>query len=425
MRLLTKTTLYFFITMVALLAITGFYLFHQFSEQLNDRSDKELMADEAAWIDYLETGIENGTTFFLRTRELSINPSDAPLNDYPKIEDVTATSPKTNSPISYRQLSQVVAVGGISYQIVIKKSQEQKAALVTGFTRVMLFVLAGLFLATLIFNWLFSRRLWTPFKSALQKIRTAELHRMQAIHFEKTNTTEFTELNTALNYMTDKIYHDFINMKEFTENAAHEMQTPIAVVQSKLELLLQDSNLNELQLQSVAEASDALNRLGKLNQSLLLLARIENNQYETNELISLTDVSKKYLRLFNELINDKQLAIQTDFDTDFKVKLHPLLADSLVSNLLGNAVKYNYKQGNINIKTIKDGYQISNSSVLPGIAGNKLFKRFNVSRENADASNGLGLAIVKKIADTNGLQVVYKIENGQHSFSIGRNKEQN
>jgi len=84
MKLLTKTTLYFFSAMVALLVVTGLYLFHQFSVQLNDRSDKELLADEAQWIDYLETGVENGTTFILRTGELSIFPVNEPLNDYPK-----------------------------------------------------------------------------------------------------------------------------------------------------------------------------------------------------------------------------------------------------------------------------------------------------------------------------------------------------
>ncbi len=406
--------------MVALLVATGFYLFHQFSMQLNDRSDKELLADEAQWINYLETGVENGTTFILRTGELAIFPVNEPLNEYPKIEDITWKNPKTNGSTAYRQLSQVVSIAGIPYQIVIKKSQEQKAALVKGITRVMLFVFAGVFLVSLIFNWFISRRLWAPFRESLKKISTAELQHMQAVRFEQTNTAEFNELNSSLNIMTNKIYSDYITMKEFTENAAHEMQTPIAVVQSKLELLLQDSNLEDAQVQSVVEAAAALSRLGKLNQGLLLLAKIDNDQYHTKEIISLNDITKKYLHLFDELIKDKQLTVTTSFDADFKIALHPFLADSLISNLLGNAIKYNQPNGVVNIATDSAIYRISNSSHLPAIPSGKLFKRFSGAADNTSASNGLGLAIVKKILDTNYLQIQYRMANELHEFVISK-----
>ena len=238
----------------------------------------------------------------------------------------------------------------------------------------------GLFLATIIFNWAISRRLWAPFKRSMQKIRAAELQQMAAIHFEKTNTNEFNELNASLNYMTGKIYDDFVNMKEFTEDAAHEMQTPIAIVQSKLELLLQDTDLNEEQAGSVLQATNALNRLSKLNQGLLLLAKIENSQYRTNDEISLAEISKKYLSLFSEFLKDKQLTIDTKFEDDCIVKLHPLLADSLISNLLGNAVKYNFTGGSIQIATTKNSYRISNTSLLEPIPPGKLFKRFQYNK---------------------------------------------
>ncbi|MEP6749308.1 MAG: HAMP domain-containing sensor histidine kinase [Bacteroidota bacterium] len=418
MRLLTKTTLYFFSAMVIVLVLTGFYLFQQFSRQINERSDRELMAEEQGWIDYLETGLENGNTFILRTREVAIYPVNASPNEFPVIEDIADNSLKPKSGLPYRQLSQVVGIGDVSYQVILKKSQEQKAVLVTNFTRVMMLVLAGLFIVTIIFNWIISRNLWAPFRRSLQKIRTTELNKIQTVHFEKTNTKEFNELNSSLNDMRDKIYHDYINMKEFTENAAHEMQTPIAVVQGKLELLLQDQNLKEGQLQSLAEASEVLNRLGKLNQGLLLLAKIENNQYESAEPVSLTAITRKYLQLFDELIKDKGITVETDFGDEFNLRLHPVLADSLVSNLLGNAIKYNYPGGVIKIIASKASYQISNSSRLEPIAAGKIFKRFNTSKDGGESSNGLGLAIVKKIADANGLQLNYHAQNGMHYFEL-------
>ena len=418
MRLLTKTTLYFFAAMVLLLVLAGFYLFRQFSLQINERSDRELVAAEQAWIDYLETGLENGSAFILRTREVSVYPVSAPPDASPVLQDVTEPVRGTNAGLPYRQLSQVVPVGDISYRIVLKRSQEQKAALVNNFSRTMLLVLAGLFIVTLVFNWIISRNLWAPFRQSLQKIRNTELSKIQTLQFGETNTEEFNELNNSLSAMRDKIYRDYINMKEFTENAAHEMQTPIAVVQGKLELLLQDQHLLEPQSQLISEASAVLSRLSRLNQGLLLLAKIENNQYQAAEPISFNAITEKYLQLFDDLIKDKHLEVKTFFDGVFSAKLHPLLADSLITNLLGNAIRYNYPRGTIRITVSPDRYEITNSSLLQPIPEEKRFQRFATGREAAESSNGLGLAIAKKIADANGLRLQYKVENNLHSFII-------
>src|SRR4051812_43717668 len=273
MKLLTKTTLYFLMVMVPLLVVAGIYLFRQFSKELNHRMDQELIATEVQWIRYLQNESDNGVTFSLRTPELLIYPVNAPVTAYPTIRDVFDASQNKNIP--YRQLTHVVPINGIPYQITIRQSQEQKAVLEVNITRIMLFVFIGLLAATVLFNWFISTSLWKPFRQSLEKIRTAELQKMEAMNFEKTEIEEFNELNSSLNYMTNKIHNDYVNMKEFTENAAHEMQTPLAVVQSKMELLLQDSNLNDSQVQSILDASTALSRLSKLNQSLLLLAKIE------------------------------------------------------------------------------------------------------------------------------------------------------
>jgi signal transduction histidine kinase len=406
--------------MVPLLAVAGFYLVNQFSKEINYRSDKELVSDEIQWIQYLQTEVANGATFFLKTPEISIFLTDAAVEDYPTLTTTYSYSKIKNNDIPYRQLAQVISIGGNHYQIYIRQSQEQKAALESDVRWIMLFVLVGLFAATLIFNWAISKRLWKPFRQSLNKIRSAELQKMEAMHFETTNTEEFNELNASLNYMSGKIYQDYVNMKEFTENAAHEMQTPVAVVLSKLELLLQDNNLKEEQVQSILQSVTALQRLSKLNEGLLLLAKIENNQYETTEKVSLAEITKKYLHLFNEFIKEKQLTVRTTFTGDFKINLHPVLAGSLISNLLGNAIKYNYTAGLIEISVSENRFHISNTSFLEPIPSEKLFMRLKSAKDNPESSNGLGLAIVKKIADVNSLKITYHAEKGQHSFDLVR-----
>lgn len=408
--------MYFLVAMVLLLAAGGFYLFTRFSKELDHQTDQELIIDEVQWIRYLQTQADNGTTFILRTPELLIFPVDAPVKQFPTITQSRGFGTKQDREVSYRQLSHVVSIRGIPYQVTIRRSQEQKAVFIENVTRSLLLVFAGMFITILLFNWLINQTIWKPFSRSLEKIRGAELQKMEAIHFEKTNIREFNELNASLNYMTDKIYNDYVNMKEFTENAAHEMQTPLAVVQSKIELLLQDANLTDDQLGSLVQASTALKRLSNLNQSLLLLAKIENNQYETHEVLSLAKVAKKYIQLFDEIIKDKRLTVEANFSEEFVVSMHSFLADSLISNLVGNAIKYNYTGGKITLSSNESSFSISNTSNMAAIDPQQLFKRFNKQKSSGDTSNGLGLAIVKKICDTHHLSITYQHHNGVHTF---------
>ncbi len=418
MRLLTRTTLYFLLVMIPLLVAGGYLLFRLFNKQINERADKELMYEEVQWVQYLEAATASGGRFILRSSDLLIYPAQTDATLYPEISTVTGTKAKANEQVPFRQLSHVVDINGIPYQIVIRKSQEQKLALIANITWIMLLVFSGLFLVTLLFNWVISKQLWKPFRASLQKVRNLELQKIEAIRFEETNIEEFNELNSSLNTMVQKIQSDYQNMKEFTENAAHEMQTPLAVAQSKLELLLQDNSLNDAQVGSIAQASTALSRLSKLNQSLLLLAKIENNQFEATQNISLAEITQKYLRLFDEIIKDKQLKVETIVESDFVMQLHPFLGDSLVSNLIGNAIKYNYEGGVINIHINNRKYCISNTSNAPAIEPQNLFQRFKTSANSTNHATGLGLAIVKKIIDTSHLSIAYENKDARHFFCI-------
>jgi signal transduction histidine kinase len=416
MRLLTKTTIFFFAALVPLVVAAGFFVYNSFIKELNERLDQELVTEEIQWVRYLQSQAETGITFILRTPELMVAPVDAQPTKYPSIQTTTGYDQQEKRTETFRQLTHVVRVNSTVYLITIRKSQEQRTALVANITRILLLVIVVLFIFTVLINWLINQSIWKPFRRSLQKIRTADLQKMEAIHFEENNIKEFNELNASLNEMSSKIYSDYLNMKEFTENAAHEMQTPVAVAQGKLELLLQDPQLDAKQVEYIVQASDALTRLSKLNQSLLLLAKIDNHQYDTHEAVSLSRVSNKYISLFEGHINTKQLTVEIDVREDWMLNIHPFLADSLLSNLIGNAIKYNFTKGIIRI-TIQQGYfKISNTSKQGAINEQEIFKRFSRKKEYADNSSGLGLAIVKKICDTHNLHIHYHEADGMHHF---------
>lgn len=420
MRLLTKTTLYFLVAMMVLLGVAGFLIFAQFNKQLNERADKELVYEELQWVNYLEAATFNGSRFVLQTGELLIFPTDKPVIESPQLSTVYSNKVNDKAQIPFRQLNDVVDINGTSYELIIRKSQEQKLALVTSILTILFIVFIALLIATLLFNWIISKRLWQPFQTSLNKIRNIGLPQVSTIHFDETNTEEFNELNASLNTMVRKIHSDYVTMKEFTEDAAHEMQTPLAVAQTKLELLLQDPSLNSSQTEAIVQATTALNRLSKLNQSLLLLAKIENQQYQASDIINLVDITQKYLRLFDEIIKEKQLSVETDFRDNFEVKIHPFLADSLVSNLITNAIKYNRNIGALRIFVANGEYCITNSSEFGAIDPQMLFKRFGGSANAKNTSTGLGLAIVKRIGDTHGLSVSYQFSDGMHSFCLNK-----
>lgn len=418
MRLLTKTSLYFLLAMVPLLVAGGFYLYYQFNRETDREMDQELIYDEVRWINYVQQVGENSGPFILRTPELLIYPVNAMPADFPTIVDSRDFEESLNRKLPYRQLSQVVDVNGVPYQIVIRRSQLQKSVLLGNITRIMSLVFAGLFIITMLFNGLISQRLWKPFRHSLEKIRGAGLGKMEAVQFEKTSVEEFNELNVALKSMANKIHEDYLNMKEFTEDAAHEMQTPLAIAHGKMELLLQDSDLSDTQATLVMQTNEALKRLSRTNQSLLLLAKIENHQYEATQKLSLTQIIGKYLASFDEIIRDKHIRVETSFDEEFTISLHPLLAESLVSNLVGNAIKYNYSGGKISIRTTDQTFSIANTSSLPPIKQEQLFKRFSKAATASDISTGLGLAIVKKIADTHRLAIHYEPSEGLQQFVV-------
>jgi signal transduction histidine kinase len=274
-------------------------------------------------------------------------------------------------------------------------------------------LLAGL----AVINRKLSKNIWQPFYNTLRKLQNYTVENTEPLALEPSGIDEFNDLQKSLEELTQRTKHAYLGQKEFAENASHEMQTPLAVAQTKLELLLQDPGIHASQMEAISQAATSLQRLSKLNQSLLVLAKIENQQYEPATAIDLTDVTKKYLHLFSEIITDKQIVVDTEFTGSFEVKLHPFLADSLISNLLGNAIKYNHTGGKIKVAVNSMQYFIENTSHEPAIDARQLFKRFGNSNNNG-RSTGLGLAIVKKIAETHQLSISYRHISSMHQFIL-------
>ncbi len=260
------------------------------------------------------------------------------------------------------------------------------------------------------------KKLWGPFYKALQALKEFNVSKQHPIHLPAIDTKEFDDLNRSLTTMTEKSVHDYIALKEFTENASHEIQTPLAIISSKIEMCLQDKGLNAEQAKLLMEANHAVNTLFTLNKALVLLTKLENNQFEQSSQVNVADKIISRINLFEDFIQGKEIDVNYKIDESVHLSMDPNIAKVLFDNLIKNAVKHNVQNGKINIEVTKERIKIANTGKPPKDNSDKRFERFY--KAGSEDSLGLGLAIVKKICEINRLKIDYNYNEGWHSFTI-------
>lgn len=263
---------------------------------------------------------------------------------------------------------------------------------------------------------LISRYVLAPFKRTIRVIQAFDLKQKKPIRLPETRTTEFRELNEFLKKMTDKALEDYRSLKEFAENASHELQTPTAIIRGKLELLM-ESDIRDDQAILIAEMQNALERLSRIHSSLTLLTKLENYKFESREPLNFSRLTRDILDAFDELIQLKSLSINTFIREDVYVPMHPALADLLLSNLVSNAIRHNIPEGRIDVWLDPAGLIISNTGKEPLIPTRELFERFKRGSADSD-SIGIGLAIVRQICGLNNFNVSYEYREGLHVLSV-------
>ncbi len=311
--------------------------------------------------------------------------------------------------VSYFELN------GKFYSITVETNVEESyetifvITLITGFFFIIL--LSGF----IILNKRISRKLWQPFYLSLEKIRSFDLSSQERPDFEKTAIAEFEEMNNGISRLIDQNIGVYKQQKEFTENASHELQTPLAIIQSKLDLLLQ-SELSLEQLAMIEQSTQAISKISRINRNLLLLAKIENQQFGNIEQIDLSALLEGHITLLTDFLQNKNLKIREHIKPDIFIEGNKMLIEILLTNLLMNAIRHNVDNGMISIDLDNHTLKISNSG-KEALNPEKLFKRFSpAAAENP--GTGLGLAIVKEICNRQRWDLNYAFEDGQHVFSI-------
>ncbi|MBX2817402.1 MAG: HAMP domain-containing histidine kinase [Saprospiraceae bacterium] len=277
-----------------------------------------------------------------------------------------------------------------------------------------------LFLAILIVVLNLSNRIaaqsrWLPFHQMLEQIRKFRVTEPSIFDLQESDIDEFSDLREAILEMSNKISRDYHALKEFTDNAAHEMQTPVAIIQSQLDIMVQ-RDLNASSALYLSKMQHQLSKLKDLHQSLLLLSRLKSDQFIEREWLRVHAILAEEIEELKPLWESKGIALEKRI-VDCQVQANARLLEIMISNLLLNAIKHNCLDGRILLDCQTDRLVIQNDGPSLKVSPDALFEKFAKS-DQSTASNGLGLAIVKEVCTFHEWSLHYSEENQWHQVSI-------
>jgi signal transduction histidine kinase len=341
-----------------------------------------------------------------------------PIREFQSIKDTDIYDSKTDSFTPFRYIfSSGSTPQKRGYIITIFKVTDEKNELLQAIGLYLFFLFFSLFIISILINYLIARRLWKPFYDSVNSAEKFDIQSDKPLDLPDTDIKEFNQLNDVFYYMTTKMRYDYLNLKEFSENAAHEIQTPLAVIRSKADLLMQQKLLNKDSINLIKSINEATTKLFKLNQGLLLISKIENQIFQEKKKVSLTQIIKKSLENYKEIMELKKITVEFEAKDEAVIEMNDVLAEVLISNLLSNAVRFNIDSGFIKCHIDNKFLIISNSGLPLSVNPEDLFKRFYKGTDNPQ-SVGLGLSIVKKITDGYGMTITYTNNNTNHEIKL-------
>lgn len=417
MKLITKFIWIYLTVTLIVLGIAGLLSYHIITDEINN----ELKWEFLERIDRVTYLIERGRKFHPKRsidgdRNLIIERLDSIVEPKTEVSDTLIWHDRLEQNERNVKVSAYRTINDESYYIstygAMIESDDVKEAVI----KILFWILLLQVLGAFGIGYFVSGRLFKPFRETLNKIKAFKLNSKSYLPAEKTGVEEFDNLNRFVEEMTRKAVSDYQSLKEFSENASHELQTPLAIAKGKLELLA-ETPLNEEQYKYVEALERTIKKLSRLSESLSILTKIDNEEFKSSQEVNLSELITEGIKTFSEFIEFNNLTLKTEITENIIVNIHPALADILWTNLLQNAIKHNVDNGFISVKLIPNQLIISNSGKSTDIPPDLLFKRFRKADQNSH-SIGLGLSIVERIVRQCGLNITYNIDKSIHTITI-------
>lgn len=421
MKLLNQSLLYISLFMLMIVGVWSVVFYKSTSEEIKESVDKGLdnYRRQIIFQAHQDTGILKRVEFsegFYAIREIE-------MEEALKMKDVYADTmiyvPKKvgESELEpFRLLTTAFEDEGRYYHLRVINTMIEKGELFQKIFRNTILLYIILVLSIILANNLVLKRIWKPFYHFLNQVRKYRLQSNQKIPEIDSKIREFVSLQEATQILITHNKSIYEQQKQFIGNASHELQTPLAIILNKLELLLEDENLKNNQASEVEKMLTILERLIRLNKSLLLLSKIENRQFPDNETLLVNDIVKKALSEIEDVSKYRNIKLTLREVADCSTEINPALAEILISNLLRNAV-FHSKPATEVLITIDEKHIVFSNEGESELDGSIIFNRFEKLDANSENS-GLGLSIVQAICRLYGYRVSYSFLNYRHIFKL-------
>jgi signal transduction histidine kinase len=398
---------------VIIMLVTGIIYYYTISHILTNQIDKDLVLEENEIFSYVNKNHLLPDVYESNHQQIVF----APLgnkNTARRFLDTTYHDSDEKDLEAGRALISSVKISGQNYRILVTQSKVETEDLIQIIFLITIGVIVSLLVILIVLNRVILKSIWKPFYKVLFQLKEFSLASHATINSTPSNIDEFAELDQAVISMADRVKSDYQNLKVFTENASHELMTPISVINSKLDTLVQTDEFTDRQSKLLSDIYGTVTRLTRLNKSMLLLAKIENRLIQDNQEVDIKEVIEECLYQHEEMILQLNIKLTTNL-RDKHLQANKSLVEILLNNLLSNAIRHNHQDGELSIYLDPEKLTISNTG--EGIFDfQQVLKRFHKSDESEGI--GLGLTLCKQICDNYGFKFDYMHDGKTHAFNV-------
>ncbi|MHB1922152.1 MAG: sensor histidine kinase [Chitinophagaceae bacterium] len=420
-RLLNKNTRYLLLILPVILIICSTAFFFLLLLQVHHLQQEELFLKQANVLNrFKNINLDRAYSIDGEFNIQKISPTSNGLRE--NVIGDTLMTDLAKRPIHlapFRKLTTYIDRNHQVYRLTTFVSSEETKHLF-----IMVFSIQGLIYLILLFTIIFVNRrlseiLWRPFYSTIGELKEYDInHHTSFSPLQDTGIQEFNDLNQVASQLIARNRQAFESQQQFVENASHEIQTPLAIIRSKVELLMEQPAMNGPMAELTLEISKANDRLSRLNNTLLLLAKIDNNQFLEQENICLSTLISSIVANFGRQYGVDFPRLIQEIEPEVYIFANLTLLEILLHNLIRNAILHNIENGYIWVGLSQKRLIIENPGPELNLAPELLFERFRKGNHQKGYSSGLGLALVKQIGNIYQYKISYTFHSPLHRLEV-------
>lgn len=419
MKIVYKNILINSLISIVILFLGGLALYLFLKSKINTETTEDLYIQQNFIKKRLNSGIDIGVLRYNISDNVEMNEIKFIKYKEPIIENTTIKTKEGQESLTVKKIIFDVEQNKKYYRITISKTTNEDKGIEKNMASVMIASGISMVILLVLINVYVYYILFSPFYKLMKSIGKFSVQNLEKIIPPKTNTEEFEILGSKISEMSVKMIDDYNSIKEFIENMTHETQTPLAVINTKVERCLQDKNLTNEQAILLMDAAKAVKNLFNLNKGLSLLCKLDNKQYNSPKQINVNLLMQQRIEYFSDFIENQEIIVVENYSDEITVLMDTYLSEILIDNLLKNAIKHNFEKGKIFISLKNQQLTIANTGIEPTESTDHFFNRFY--SQKPQQSLGLGLSIIKKITDYYGYNISYNYINELHQITINFN----